>query len=1482
MKRQTGISGTVGDGALRGAVRVPGLRSAGLTLALGILALLACTGSTALAAAGHPFIGSLPLPSLEPQPVAVAVASGNGNVFVGDTSEGVVDVFNASGAYLTQFGNGILENDRNGQTSINGIAIDNGGSVYVADAQTRTVDVFRPDGFGGYSLLAEWRGGSTAPRGFTGLTGVAVDNSTSGSDPRAGDVYVVDATANAIYVFKPPPAAEDGTEGTLVGTLKATPKLEQEPAKANAVSVSAATGTVYVANGIRHLIEVFNSSGELERTIVGKTTPSKVFADLSGVAVEEPGEDVYAADREHGVVDQFNPVGEWTGRTSAADTNAALKPQGVAVDNSSGASKGQMYVVDGAAQAVDLYGPTVTVPLVATGKATGFERAAGTGMISGTLSGTINPEGEATYHFEYRETGGTAPFVSTPVEPISGTSPTEVHAAVKLAPATAYEFRLVGASKSHEGARSYGLTATSKPTPPAVTGVLTGETPTGVTSSGATLTGSLSPQGIETTYRFEYGETIGYGASTPTTTTSSTKPVAVEQAITGLTSGRTYHFRIAATNEFGTTYGDDHSFTTTSAGAPLILSESGVIQTPSSATLSAKIDPAGEPASYRFEYGESATYGQTTPEAEVPVSGSVSAELNGLKPATTYHFRAVAKNGKGETEGADVTFTTSTPTAEPGPTLPDKRAYELVTPPNKSGAYVEPATAGGSLIQASEDGNSLAYIVLGSLVESPEGNRSPESQQVLSTRGPASWTSQELVTPSERPREVRGQEQEYLAFSGDLSLGLLQPQPESFTPLAEPPLTPPLSEAERGHQEKTVYLRADPPLTPATSEIASYEQARHNGEQLAAEHGETTSRPGYLALVTRANTTPTTKYGGKQERRGVVTRFLSVAGATSDLSHVVLKSKRSLTSQPGDLGLFEWTAGTLQLISVLPSGQPAGVDPTGEAASDLGSGKPHETANSVRHAISNDGSRIVWSLSPTSDGGKAGLFLRDTNRGETIQLDKPAPGVAPTEAEAIFQIASADGSKVFFTAPKPLTADAKAGVFGAVEKSDLYECEIVEEAGKLACKLTDLTAPSTTAEGATVQGVIGASEDGAYVYIHAKGVLAPGGQPGAENLYVLHQEGASWRTSFIATVSGEDFPDWAPSERIHVVDTERQSARISPNGRYFAFMSNRRLTGYNNTDLNEEGGPHADEEVFLYDAVEAGLTCASCNPTGARPLGVLDVENAGEGLGLLVDGVAIWAPGHLGTTDHWLAGSLPGATPVSDFMSFRQPRYLSDTGRLFFNSADALVPEAAGRTRPETIIPGQPPAAVGVENVYQYEPSGVGSCSTATGCVALISSGTSGRESALLDASTSGNDVFFLTDAKLLPQDTDVSFDIYDARVCSESSPCQVPPTPPPAGCASTEECRGGGAAPETFQPPLTSGFSGPGNTTHLLAAGGTLPAKSTKPAPLTKAQKLARALKACRKLAHKTHSQKVKRSRCESQARKLYGPTHKSSKKKK
>ena len=193
---------------------------------------------------------------------------------------------------------------------------------------------------------------------------------------------------------------------------------------------------------------------------------------------------------------------------------------------------------------------------------------------------------------------------------------------------------------------------------------------------------------------------------------------------------------------------------------------------------------------------------------------------------------------------------------------------------------------------------------------------------------------------------------------------------------------------------------------------------------------------------------------------------------------------------------------------------------------------------------------------------------------------------------------------------------------------------------------------------------------------------------------------------------------------------------------------------------------------------------------------------------------------------------------------------------MFFNSPEPLVPADQN----------------GKEDVYEYEPAGVGSCASSGGCVSLVSSGTSNRESAFLDATPNGSNVFFLTAATLSPTDNDESFDVYDARECTEASPCLSPQVVHTTSCESTGECKGPPATVPAYVAPATAA---PGTGNVVAPAQQVLPSKTTKPATQpkkpTRAQLLAKALKHCHRLKGKH-----KRQACERAAHKKYGPKKK------
>jgi DNA-binding beta-propeller fold protein YncE len=356
---------------------------------------------------------------------------------------------------------------------------------------------------------------------------------------------------------------------------------------------------------------------------------------------------------------------------------------------------------------------------------------------------------------------------------------------------------------------------------------------------------------------------------------------------------------------------------------------------------------------------------------------------------------------------------------------------------------------------------------------------------------------------------------------------------------------------------------------------------------------------------------------------------------------------------------------------------------------------------------------------------------------------------------------------------EPYLRDSRSGVFTPTKLTVAawYGEQVALAQGREGC--------DSSASPAKGEGVDEVSRDGCYVYFNSKSVLAPGAV-GPDPLYVSHYEGGTWTTTFISSFSGKE-PRWGGggfSEPGH-------GEELSPNGRYLAFMSEASLTGYDNEDVtSRSAGERMDEEVFLYDAATNHLVCVSCNPTGARPAGVLD--------GALVDADEEWR-------GHWLAGSVPNWTASTILTAgIYHPRYVLDEGRVFFDSPDALVPQHVD----------------GLENVYEYEPQGVG-CSQGAGCVSLISSGTSRQESALVDASVSGSDVFFMTSSRLVSQDYDNNYDLYDAHVCSVSVPCLAPASASSPPCETGDSCKAAPTPqPAIFGAPPSATFAGAGNVT--------------------------------------------------------------------
>jgi hypothetical protein len=183
---------------------------------------------------------------------------------------------------------------------------------------------------------------------------------------------------------------------------------------------------------------------------------------------------------------------------------------------------------------------------------------------------------------------------------------------------------------------------------------------TGITKSEATLNGVVDPNGAETKYHFEYGTSTSYGASTPEVYVGSgTTSVEELQKVASLLADDGYDFRIVATNKNGTTDGANETFKTTGTKVPLAETVGASAVTETGATLNGVVNPDGVETKYSFQYGTTISYGKETAAVS---AGAGTANLNeskavtGLTAKTTYHYRVVATNANGTTDGPDQTF----------------------------------------------------------------------------------------------------------------------------------------------------------------------------------------------------------------------------------------------------------------------------------------------------------------------------------------------------------------------------------------------------------------------------------------------------------------------------------------------------------------------------------------------------------------------------------------------------------------------------------------------------------------------------------------------------------------------------------------------------------------------------------------------------------------------------------------------------------
>jgi len=796
--------------------------------------------------------------------------------------------------------------------------------------------------------------------------------------------------------------------------------------------------------------------------------------------------------------------------------------------------------------------------------------------------------------------------------------------------------------------------------------------------------------------------------------------------------------------------------------------------------VSAVIDGGGLATCYWFEFGTSTSYGGETAKSCIGPSEAEKArvELAELRPNTVYHVRVQAHNDLGAKTGEDLLFTTF-PASSAG--LPDGRVYEVVSSigtGDETNVYVPDGMTGklgesgrhGIItnlpFQAAARGGTVAYVG-DPPASGGDGNDGDGggNQYVAEHSSDGGWVQVD-VDPS-------GYDNKYVALSDDLSVGVVASQDK----MAE---NAPV-EAGSGKAYGNLYRRS---FGWRTTTAGSLESALGPFEPLVA-----TTPP-----------CPVAEFGGDLNNALVSEPLVGGGNAgtpgVATFSHLLIEADVAVPSTPatamprscragGKLedDLYDSVEGQLYLVNVLPDGRPQAGATIGRQGPSTNGFQSPETSN----AISADGSRIYWSsVEPAAapfgefEERPKALYVRENDtdpEGEhggcgefiacTVQVDLSALPGTHGEKEAKggggqFWTASDDGSKVFFTDENRLTKESTA----ESGEPDLYEYDLGAPEGE---RLSDISVPGRARPGmdADVQGVVGTSEDGSYVYFIADGVLgeganAEGGEPapGEPNLYVRH----GGVTRFIVTLSDED-GDFTPGPQANYGDWQaapgHRTAQVAADGQGVVFMSRLPLTDYDN---ELDGIPLT--EVFVYDAATERLTCASCNPSGEPPVAPALPEFAEH------------------ISEIW--GSF---LPASDSLASHQPRVITEDGdRVFFDSIEPLAPQDENSFL----------------DVYEWERDGTGSCEQASGCIFLLSGGQSDDNSYLIDASANGDDVFFVSRAQLVKADHGDDDVLYDARVGGVEPPAEVE--------CSGAGCQGQPPPAPLFATPASATFVGPGN----------------------------------------------------------------------
>jgi hypothetical protein len=470
----------------------------------------------------------------------VAVNPVNGDVYVADSSNAVIDEFSEAGEYIGQISDSHL-------TSPTSLAFNSTGEIYAVNA---------PSLFEGGNVVKFDAGGSFAEVLDSGPAIYVAVNTSNDS------VLVTDGAAFGAQT------AEYDSSGNLVSTFGEN--------QSGAIGVNASTGRTYLGPLFGGTVYMYGPAVVVpDVTVTAATEVEQFAATLNGEVDPAGGGEVESCEFEYVTQAHFEAEGYEAAEEApcspptpyAGATNVSASLSGLQADTTYHfrlAASNSNGIVSSSA------GETFTTSAVAvTGQAT---NVAGT---SATLNGTVSRDGATITEcrFEYGTAFGStgtyeeeAPCAETPAQIEAGAEPVPVHADLTgLAENSTYHFRLVVA---YSGGSDAGLDVSfitlSRP-------IIDKAYTSNLTASSVDLNAEINPMGFDTTYHFEWGTSESYGNSVPVPDEdigSGTSDVLVSQHVGGLSPNTTYHWRVVATNSVGTKNGADHTFIFESEATP--------------------------------------------------------------------------------------------------------------------------------------------------------------------------------------------------------------------------------------------------------------------------------------------------------------------------------------------------------------------------------------------------------------------------------------------------------------------------------------------------------------------------------------------------------------------------------------------------------------------------------------------------------------------------------------------------------------------------------------------------------------------------------------------------------------------------------------------------------------------------------------------------------------------------------------------------